>query len=558
MRGVTYYFNVDAPDHLFHLSTNEVGGDLTEEILDGVTNGEVDSGILTFTPDASLPSLIYYQCGLHPYMGYKINLIDGFDAPFVSDLGPGTYSMVVTDANNCTNIGSSTITEPDPLYVNFAVTNSCLGLNNGTAAANILGGSGNNSYTWDTHNPSGTSFSVSEEVKNNTHPYYGIGFNLGFVIDSIQGKELTLVRGIVYVFNINTPSRPFFITTNATGGNFNGEITQGVYNSRTDSGILFFAPNANHPSTLYYQCGNQPNMGFKINIVNPNNNPSVSGLSPGMVSVIISDGNGCSSFSTTIIGENIVSPNISGDTLLCAGDTLHLYSGGGVSYQWNGPNGFTSTDQNPQITNTSPFNSGIYTVTVSDNIGCSANATTVSVVNPRIVYYADQDLDGYGVTANSVQLCEPTGIYTATIGGDCNDTNNVINPAALEICNNGIDDNCDGQIDEGCTVTLNLKLFLEAFYIGGGVMRAAYDPILFPEFCDFVTVELHSDMPDYDTLYSLTNAVDIYGNGEFIFPGDIRSHSYYIAVHHRNCTETWSKNPVLFNGPIVNYDFTTQ
>ncbi|MBU1743229.1 MAG: putative metal-binding motif-containing protein [Proteobacteria bacterium] len=34
--------------------------------------------------------------------------------------------------------------------------------------------------------------------------------------------------------------------------------------------------------------------------------------------------------------------------------------------------------------------------------------------------------------------------------GECDDTNSLINPIAVEVCANGVDDNCDGQIDEGC------------------------------------------------------------------------------------------------------------
>ena len=33
---------------------------------------------------------------------------------------------------------------------------------------------------------------------------------------------------------------------------------------------------------------------------------------------------------------------------------------------------------------------------------------------------------------------------------DCDDTSSSINPGSAEICDNGLDDNCNGEIDEGC------------------------------------------------------------------------------------------------------------
>ncbi|MBK8505889.1 MAG: putative metal-binding motif-containing protein [Saprospiraceae bacterium] len=60
--------------------------------------------------------------------------------------------------------------------------------------------------------------------------------------------------------------------------------------------------------------------------------------------------------------------------------------------------------------------------------------------------YRDQDNDQYGDSNNSVQsLCPIEGYVTD--GTDCNDNDANIHPDAPETIN-GIDDNCNGQIDE--------------------------------------------------------------------------------------------------------------
>ncbi len=62
--------------------------------------------------------------------------------------------------------------------------------------------------------------------------------------------------------------------------------------------------------------------------------------------------------------------------------------------------------------------------------------------------YKDVDQDGYGVSGDQQCLCKATGNYSAGVSGDCNDASGAVNPGAEETCN-GIDDNCNGQVDEG-------------------------------------------------------------------------------------------------------------
>ncbi|MFV5703336.1 choice-of-anchor tandem repeat GloVer-containing protein [Flavobacterium sp. XS2P12] len=96
---------------------------------------------------------------------------------------------------------------------------------------------------------------------------------------------------------------------------------------------------------------------------------------------------------------------------------------------------------------------GLIEVTTPGGVALSVSNFTVI---PLITYFRDLDGDGFGNIANTIQACSLPSGYVAN-STDCNDININIHPGAVEICANGIDDNCNGVTDEACPPTLSIN-----------------------------------------------------------------------------------------------------
>jgi hypothetical protein len=95
-------------------------------------------------------------------------------------------------------------------------------------------------------------------------------------------------------------------------------------------------------------------------------------------------------------------PTASNGGIVCVGSTLQLYASsvaGATAYAWTGPNGFTSSSQNPTIPNATLAATGTYSVTVTVNTGCTSAtagttyATVGDVTPPTIIAPADVNIN---------------------------------------------------------------------------------------------------------------------------------------------------------------------
>ncbi len=71
-------------------------------------------------------------------------------------------------------------------------------------------------------------------------------------------------------------------------------------------------------------------------------------------------------------------------------------------------------------------------------------------------WYQDQDHDGFGEGTPSAGCEQPPD--TTDRGGDCDDLDSAVNPDATELCFDGVDNDCDGDIDEEEAGCLTLEL----------------------------------------------------------------------------------------------------
>lgn len=116
------------------------------------------------------------------------------------------------------------------------------------------------------------------------------------------------------------------------------------------------------------------------------NNFSVANAGNYSVTATVS-GCGTSNASTTTVAYNPgpSAPSVSSNGPLCSGSTLNLQASTvtGATYSWTGPNGFSSSLQNPVITNSGTANSGDYSVTATiANCGTSPAGIVKVIVNP--------------------------------------------------------------------------------------------------------------------------------------------------------------------------------
>ncbi len=100
-----------------------------------------------------------------------------------------------------------------------------------------------------------------------------------------------------------------------------------------------------------------------------------------------------------------------------------------------------------------------------------------------------------------------------------------------------------------------LRMFIQGFYLGGGLMNAVADPINFPNVTDTISFSLMTNELIPIEVYQKKVLLNTNGFSNITLPAFVYSHNYYLKIKHRNSIETWSKLPVQLK-TFNNFDFT--
>lgn len=297
-----------------------------------------ENGTISFTNSSSISTGTFSNAwsGPNSFTSADINPT----IPFATNLMTGDYTLTATSDQGCSSFMSMPVTvNPLPLISAFASSSTiCAGE---TLTLTAFGGS---TYLWN-HNGD-PNFETTDVPIGNTN----------YIVTGTDGSGCSNT-GSVFV-NVNTPSFLSFTPSSAS-------ICEGSSASFTvtPAGTYSISPGGQIGSTF-----------------------TVSPLNTSSYTIDGYDLNGCyvTDIYNVTVNENPIAGGsasnacFNGDIILFNSSSIGI---GTMTYQWSGPNLYSSTAQTPTITSADFTMSGDYTLTVTSDLGCIDDAVISVTVN---------------------------------------------------------------------------------------------------------------------------------------------------------------------------------
>jgi gliding motility-associated-like protein len=286
--------------------------------------------------------------GTQPY-SYSWNTTPVQTATTAINLTAGSYMVVVSDANGCSDTATATITQPAAFVTSFSNTNvTCFGNSNGTGSVTVTGGVAPYTYSWNT-----TPVQATPSIANLSAGTYTVAVtdNKGC---STTGS-ITITQPAQLIASI-----PVYSNISCAGMN------NGSASAIASGGTAPYSYSWNTAQTTAF----------------------INNLPSGTYAVNVTDNNGCTAIDSMALTEPLALTTTSGNIVpvKCHGDatgSANVIVTGGTApynYSWN-------TAPSQSTANATNLAAGAYIVTVTDSNGCS-KTDSVSISEPNAITLA--------------------------------------------------------------------------------------------------------------------------------------------------------------------------
>ncbi len=348
--------------------------------------------------------------------GYSYNWGGGITTPTRNGLPAGTYSVTVTDANQCSAIASATLTQPQTLQAAVNKTDvTCYNAQTGSAGVVVTGGTPAFSYLWsngattrtivnlraDTYTVTITDANACQLIKNATvtqptplainstkTDVLCNGNNSGSINATISGG----VQPYQYLWSNSATTEDIAALT---AGSYNLTLTD-ANNCTASASVAISQPAA---LALYVNginpvCTESTNGAINLSVSggvapahfiwsNGSSSQSLNNIGTGTYSVLATDANGCTATATaSLVVTNPLSVTETHTDITCHGlnnATINSHVAGGTQpYQYLWSNNATSSAL-------AGLTAGSYSVIVTDANGCTASTNAVALTNPALL-----------------------------------------------------------------------------------------------------------------------------------------------------------------------------